>query len=300
VGNNLHNYILIVPIKDEEKNLSLLENSIINQTIKPIHCVLVDSGSTDNSLELLKNIFGKYRWISIIQQKKFFEKGYGHLNFAQAINEGYALVKKRSEENDFKYEFVGKTDATPLLAENYFECLQGALLEDNSIAFVCGLQEIHNEKKEVITINPQFNFYETAINDIRLYRKSFFELIGGYPLTPSPDTVLYIKAINRGWNVKRVTSTKFIKYRPDATKIGTWEGYKLRGKMRYNLGYRPIFFAVSSFENSFRLPPHYQFLPLLEGYFLSFFKREKRIDDQEILKYFGTTRMKELLNSLFS
>lgn len=300
VRNNLHNYILIVPVKDEEKNLSSLEYSIINQTIKPIYCVLVDSGSRDTSFECMQNIFGKYQWISIIQQKKFFEEGYGHLNFAQAINEGHSFAQMHCRANSIEYEFIGKTDATPILDNNYFECLRSELLEDISVAFVCGMQVIHTENNKVITISPQLNLLETAINDIRLYRKTFFESIGGYPLTPSPDTVLLIKAINRGWKIKRVRSTKFIKSRVDATKIGTWNGNKLRGRMRYILGYRPIFFVLSAIENSLRLPPHYQFVPLIEGYLLSFLKGERRSDDPEIMKYFGKTRIKEFVDSIFS
>ena len=46
------------------------------------------------------------------------------------------------------------------------------------------------------------NLALTGYNDIRLYRRDFFEQVNGYPISYSPDSVLLIKAINRDGRLK--------------------------------------------------------------------------------------------------
>lgn len=287
-------YMLITPIKNEEVNLQQLKKTILAQSLKPVLWVLVDSGSTDNSYQLSQDIFNMYDWIHIIKQKTFFEQGYGHKNFSQAINEGYNYARKVSS-NDIKY--VGKTDATPLLSREYFEILFNEMERNPKLAIICGIQYIIEDNKK-IEIKPMQNVALTGFNDIRLYRRGFFEQVNGYPISFSPDSVLLIKAINRGWSVKVVEKTHFLKPRLGGSKIGVWNGYKLKGRAMYNLGYHPILCILNSLANSIKISPHYQFIPMVSGYFLCAIKREEREVDCEVLNYFGKDRLKQIFRSL--
>jgi len=42
-------YVLITPVKDEEKLLRDVIESVINQTVKPVLWLIIDDGSTDGS-----------------------------------------------------------------------------------------------------------------------------------------------------------------------------------------------------------------------------------------------------------
>ena len=53
-------YILIMPVKDEEKILSNVIESVINQTVKPDLWLIIDDGSTDNSPTIIQNFVSKY------------------------------------------------------------------------------------------------------------------------------------------------------------------------------------------------------------------------------------------------
>lgn len=287
-------YILLTPIKDEVMNLQRLKNTIFRQTSRPLMWVIVDSGSKDGSFEVAKELFVGNCWVHIIQQKRFFETGYGYKNFAEAINEGYSYAKKICCEKAIDYSFIGKTDATPILAENYFETLLREMKKDSKIAVTCGYQKLYYKGKK-IDVMPFNGLSLTAFNDIRLYRKEFFEELGGYPLTPSPDTILLIKAINHGWKVKIVNETYFLKPRLGGSKIGILKGSVLKGKAMFALGYHPLLVLLNALYQSLKFPPHYQALPMICGYFLGIIGREEKIDDNEILEYFWKKRLKEAI-----
>lgn len=293
------NYILITPIKDEVENLPRLKEIVLDQTVKPLIWVIVDSGSEDGSFQLSRRLFVKYEWVYIIKQQKIFESGYGCENFAEAINEGYEYAKNLCYEKGINYSFVGKTDATPVLAKDYFGTLLSYMNDDPKIAITCGTQILHYKGKR-ITIGSLFNVPLTGFNDIRLYSKQFFEEVGGYPLTFSaPDGILLIKAVNRGWKIKVIDKTNFIKTRLGGSKLGIWKGLILKGKKLYFLGHHPVLLLLNAFRISFKSPPHYQALPMIYGYLQCVIERHEKIQDKEVLEYYEK-RLKEIICRLLS
>lgn len=63
---------VIIPVYNAEKYLRQCLDSVINQTLKEIEIICVDDGSTDNSLEILKEYEEKDERVQIIQQKNQF------------------------------------------------------------------------------------------------------------------------------------------------------------------------------------------------------------------------------------
>lgn len=293
------NYILITPIQNEEQNLLRLKDTIFRQTVIPIIWVIVDSNSTDRSYQVEIDLFEKYEWIHIIKQKRVFDQGYSHKNFAEAINEGYEYAKKMCTEQKLEYSFVGKTDATPILANNYFEKLMEVMVNNPNLAITCGLQELLLNESTKIKIKPLAGICNTGFNDIRLYSKIFLDEVGFYPLTYSPDTILLIKASDHGWESKIVDETYFVKSRLGGSKIGIWNGYKLKGRGMYSLGYHPLLFLFNVVYTSLKFPPHYQGFPMLYEFLNCYVKKEKRVEDEEILEYFGKKRLKEIFFHLY-
>ena len=291
------NYILITPMKDEEEHLIRLERTIVSQTIKPLVWVVVNSGSIDNSFQTATKLFKPYDWIYVINQKKFLENGYSHKNFAQAVNEGYKFAYRLCEKKRLVYRYIGKTDATPILAKNYFETLLLEMEKEPKLAITCGIQKLVYNKK-TYNADSIHNIPLTGFNDIRLYRKEFFEKIGGYPITFSPDGVLLIKAENRGFGLKVMENTFFIKARIGGSKTGLCRGFKLYGRGMYTLGYHPLLILASSLYNSYKFPPHYQALFIIYGYLLCWVQDTQKVDDDEVIEYFGKKRLHEIFHAL--
>lgn len=290
-------YILITPIKDEEEYLTQLLDTVVNQHVKPLVWVVVDNSEEDNSFQVAKQLFEAYSWIYVIKLREFLERGYSDKNFAQAINEGYKYAKRTCVEKGINYSFIGKTDATPILAEDYFQLLLSEMEQDPSLAFTCGIEHLLYKGKKTI-IKPRYGIPLTGVNDIRLYRREFFEEVGGYPFTTSSDTSLLFKAVNRGWKVKVVENAHYIKPRLQASKIGVWQGNKLKGKTSYEMGQHPLLALMTMVEEGYRTPPHYQVIPQMWGYFLSAIRNEKRTDYNEMREYYSRERLREIVNAL--
>ena len=62
-------YIILSPIKNEELNLEKLYSSILRQTIRPKKWLIVNDGSTDNSLKLIRKFSRLNPWVEFITLK---------------------------------------------------------------------------------------------------------------------------------------------------------------------------------------------------------------------------------------
>ena len=78
---------MITTVLNEEKNIEQFLNSVIHQTKKLDEFIIVDGGSKDNTLNILKDYSKKYRWIKIFQVKG--------ANIAEGRN--YAIKKSKGD-----------------------------------------------------------------------------------------------------------------------------------------------------------------------------------------------------------
>ncbi len=121
---------IISPVYNVEKYISNLIKSIKNQTFKDFELILVDDGSTDNSIKIaeieLKETNINYRIIS--------KKNNGQ---SSARNEGI---------NNAKYEYVCVVDSDDTIQPKYIENLLDAIIKSNSDVAFCDLNWVTADK----------------------------------------------------------------------------------------------------------------------------------------------------------
>ncbi|MAR58321.1 MAG: hypothetical protein CMP44_04935 [Rickettsiales bacterium] len=116
---------IIIPILNEVMHIEKCVFSVINSTkgIEDMELILVDGGSTDGTLEILKNLSNKYPFIKVLHnEKKMIGAG---------INLG--ILESRGK-------FIVRLDAHAIFPDRYIETLVGELeRQDESVVNVGGI-----------------------------------------------------------------------------------------------------------------------------------------------------------------
>lgn len=118
---------IIVPIYNSSKTLDFCINSLLNQTYKNIEVILVNDGSTDNSLDICNKYSKLDRKIKVINK----ENG----GVSSARNAGLAVANGN---------YIGFVDSDDYIEKNMYEELFNTLKKNNSKIAICNI-EFKNE-----------------------------------------------------------------------------------------------------------------------------------------------------------
>ena len=111
---------VIIPVYNVEEYLRECLDSVVNQTLKEIEIICVDDGSTDNSLEILKEYATKDKRMTVIKQEN---KGAG--------------IARNCAINAAKGEFIAFMDSDDMYPKNKtLETMFVKAVENN--VFICG------------------------------------------------------------------------------------------------------------------------------------------------------------------
>lgn len=163
---------IIIPIYNAEKYLKRCLDTVVNQTFKSLEIILINDGSTDDSLRIMNEYKRNYNNIEIINQEN---SGQG-----EARNKGVSIAKG---------EYITFADADDWLSENYVEVLYDAIKKNNADISVCNMimvmSRTFNEIKSVKFPREELNG-DNAVRDLlqdkelksypwgKLYKKSIF------------------------------------------------------------------------------------------------------------------------------
>ncbi|MCD6399472.1 glycosyltransferase family 2 protein [candidate division WOR-3 bacterium] len=272
-------YIIVTSVKNEEANLSNLIRSIVDQTLKPILWVIIDDGSTDNTPEIIKKAQENYSWIHSIRMNRG-ERDIG-LYLASVIRKGFDIAIEYCKRNGIDYEYLGNVDGDLTLQHTFFENLIKEFENDPELGIASGgTNHIIGDR----IVHAELRIREPSGGHM-LIRKKCFEDCGGIPLTYAWDSVLKAKARLRGWSTKRFEENVATEIRDVSSAEGYWKGFVQNGKASYYLNLHPVHVIIRSVIYPFRRS-WYTGIAYLVGYFSSVIKREEKIDDKEVRKYF--------------
>lgn len=281
-------YILLTPAKDEAENLPFVLRSVIAQSIRPRVWLIVDDGSTDGTPEIIRDAEKEHKWIKSIRLPQHPRDITFHYSYVCKV--GFDELISYCFENKIEYQYIGLLDADTEVSENFFESLINAMEEDASLGIVSG--GIHHK------VNGKLKFNDSNENlpagTGRLWRKECFFQTDGYIVEPAPDSISNVKAMLRGWNVKKFKDIVAVERRMTSSAEGLLKGYKIRGFCAYYLNKHPLLVLLGSISYCTK-KPYYTGLIYLYGYITEWFKKSPKINDPEIRNYYWNTRLKEYL-----
>lgn len=160
---------IIVPVYNVGEYLEICIDSILNQTFKDFELILVNDGSTDNSLKICnyyKNIDNR---ICIIDKKN------GGLSSAR--NAGLDIAKG---------EYIGFIDSDDYIHPQMYELLYNQIIKNKADISMCDFKKVYEFDKKLLDSN--FVLYNKT--EILNNKEALFELDG-------KDGVAYIVACNK-------------------------------------------------------------------------------------------------------
>ena len=154
---------VIVPVYNTEKYINRCIDSIIKQTYNNIEIILVDDGSTDESLKICREYANKDNRIKVLHQE--------NSGVSSARNQGINIMKG---------EYFICIDSDDWIEPNMIENLHNDIKKYNADISICnfyintesGEQNIKNElKKEELILTDIKEMYENLFNE---------KMFGGY------------------------------------------------------------------------------------------------------------------------
>jgi glycosyltransferase involved in cell wall biosynthesis len=157
----MNNISIICPIYNEEKFISNCIDSIINQDFTDIEfeLIIVDGGSTDRSLEIIKQYLDKFSWI------KFLKNPNKTVPFAMNIG-----------INSAKGEVIFRIDAHAFYPNKYFQILlkKLSLYNADNVGSICVTDVLNknsksNAIKEVLShpFGVGNSYFRLGVNSIK-------------------------------------------------------------------------------------------------------------------------------------
>jgi len=281
-----------------------LAHCVINQSHLPEVWVIVDDGSTDRTPEIIKELATEHAWIHTIRIEEGKERTFGAHLF-----EVFRMGLDKSTELAGDVEYLINLDADVRFHDNTFEILCGTmdkadnlaiasprlmtLREEIDVAELKRPEAVLDNKKLIISTDR--NRVDEPTNGIRIYRRKFLDEIRGFPVNDASDDMILGKAVMKGYSIGFIDGLWGYLTRETGTTLKSgYERGKVRGHRLYITHYHPLLVAAAFAWDAFSKPAWA--LGVFTGYFESLVKREKRIDDPDVKRYYGRERFKKVLS----
>jgi len=279
--------LIIIPVFNEENNIKKCIKSLQNQTYELSKIVLVNDGSTDNTLKIIRDISNKFKNIEIIDFKNSVSKPIPGKKIIKAFNQGL-------NQNKIKYDYIGKFDGDLILPKNYFEVMIKEFKKNKKLGLVSGVIASIN--------NNGWNIEEMYDKDhvrggTKLYTHESFQKIGGLKESIGWDTLDEMLLRYYGYEIKVIKNVITKQLRKTGDRYFK-NKYKNQGKVMYILGYDIFLAIIGSLKFSFNEKSIIPFFKSITSFLKSLFNNEKKIVNDKLATFVRSFRYKRIKKKL--
>ncbi len=164
----------ITTVKNEEKNIELLLKSLLSQSKRPDQAIIVDGGSTDNTVKIAKYWISKVRSEDFRKKISFFVK-----KGNRSVGRNFAIKKARAD-------IIVSSDSGCILEKDWIKNITKPFKNskvDVVAGFYKGLAKSSFEKSlipYVLVMNPKPDDFFPASRSVA-FRKFIWKKAGEYP-----------------------------------------------------------------------------------------------------------------------
>lgn len=264
IADRSQRYIIVSPVKDEERYVERTIRSVIDQTLKPVLWVIVDDGSRDSTPEIIRRYLSTHPFIRLVSNPNAGVRQPGSA-VIRAFNYGYESIGASD------YDFIVKLDCDLSFEPDYFENLLGRFKVDRRLGIASG---VYLEMGKGGAWNEVAMPFYHAAGASKVIRRKCFEEIGGFIVAAGWDTVDEIRAMTLGWNTGHFVDLKMNHHKSEGSGIGMLKTSVMHGQI-YNLtGGGKLFFLLKFLHRMGSKPYGIGAFALLWGYLKPFWERK--------------------------
>lgn len=188
----------VLPFCNEERSLSKAVDSVLQQTFTDFELILVDNGSSDNSLKIALSWEKRDKRVRVIQEPR--------QGIAYALNRGIDMAKgkyiARMDADDVSYPMRCERQTNYLNTHPSVGLVAGRVHHASSLEESEGMQYFVDWNNSICTSDQIFlnRFIETpVIHPSVMFRKSLVQTYGGYRQGAFPeDYELWLRWLHQG------------------------------------------------------------------------------------------------------
>ncbi|MBB5329953.1 glycosyltransferase involved in cell wall biosynthesis [Edaphobacter lichenicola] len=279
----MERYVIITPVRDEEKYLGQTIECVLNQTVRPLEWVIVNDGSSDRTGEIIDQYSAQFSWIRAVHRvNRGFRKSGGGV--VEAFYDGYRALQSK------EWEFIVKLDGDLTFSTHYFEECFAHFYEEPRLG-IGGGQIYHSlDRKLKLEENPRFHVRGAT----KIYRRTCWDEIGGLWVAPGWDTIDEVKANMLGWTTGAFPELQLIHHRITGSADGFVRDRVKHGLACYISGYHPLFLAASCVRRLVRPPYVVGSFAVLFGFLKGYWRNVARVDDSKLISYLRNQQLRRL------
>jgi poly-beta-1,6-N-acetyl-D-glucosamine synthase len=277
-------YVLVTPVRDEEKTIGRTIKAVLKQTLLPREWVIVSDGSTDATDEIVRRAAEENPWIRL-------------LALTPRPGRSFAAVVYNTETGirnlEFRdYAYLGLLDSDVEFQADYFELIMRRFEAEPALGLAGGV---------VIDVGlPKDRFPRNRIDvpgAVQFFRRECFERIGG--LIPIPeggwDGMTCAMARMQGYKTRLFTDLVVDHLKPRNISEGGVVRRKWQMGVRdHALGYHPLFELVKCVGRLKDQPRVIGALAWWTGYCTAQLQRHPRIVNASVVAYIRGEQMDRL------
>lgn len=216
---------IVIPVFNEEAFLEQSLTSLATQTYPIKELIIVDDGSTDNSVQIAQGFVQKYPFINLILSDDATVHQPGK-KIIHVFDRGFSALSA-------SWDVICKFDADIVFPENYIEVLVNSFSQNPKLGMFGGVLQI---KKNGLWMFESIAAESHLRGPIKAYHKNCFEAIGGLRPALGWDTLDELLTLHHGFLVETNKNLVVKHLRPTGSNYSQRLS-KAKGKMFYQIGY---------------------------------------------------------------
>ena len=277
---------IVVPVFNEEAFVEKSLTSLLNQTYAPKQLVVVDDGSTDNTVAIIRKLANAHPSVKLITSDDASVHAPGE-KVVRAFRRGFDALSD-------DWDIVCKFDADIVFPDNYLEKLKDAFSSNKKLGMFGGLLTIANDDTWVIETISHKNHLR---GPIKAYSRACFEDIDGIREVLGWDTLDELLALYHGFLVQTNKKLWVKHLRPTGASY-SHSVAAAKGRLFYELGYGLFLGGLATMKWSFT--QRGSLLVSLGGFLGAWFSRKPQLVTAREARFIRRYRWSQIFSRFIS